>query len=292
MNINSFSNFNSNNNDNQPSFQDRVKAWWAEVPLFTRFVIVSTLALYLISWIITIDKHLQNIPNYTFYSIQVWRLFTSVLMTASIINILFAFISWIPDAMKLEKTSGTVRYGLNFFLNSTIIQIIYTVAIVFLASIFSYRLLSFPSSGLWPLIMAEITMLCLANPDNQVMMFFIPYPFKALYYPWALFGFFTLMNMTIQLDILAGIGYGYLFFFYLRNYIQFSDNFVRKCEESFIFRNLSNFSGFVPLQSSNFNNNNSQNAGSTYKIEPADRTPVTTPFKGKGTIVGKFCFNL
>jgi hypothetical protein len=34
-------------------------------------------------------------------------------------------------------------------------------------------------------------------------------------------------------DILAGIGYGYIFSFYLRNYIQFSDAFIQKCENKF-----------------------------------------------------------
>ena len=292
-NINTINNFRSDG-PNQMSFQDRIKSGWAEVPLFVRFVIISTISLYALSWIVTVDKLLSNIPQYTIQNLHLWRLITSVLMTASIFNILFAFISWVPDAMKLEKTSGTVRYSLNFFANSFLIQVLYTLGIGLLSLVAGSSLLQTPSSGLWPLIMAEITMLCLANPDNQVMMFFIPYPFRAIYYPWALFGFFTLMNFRLQFDILAGIGYGYLFFYYIRNYIQFSDNFINKCENNCLFKKLSTFTGFIPLQTSNssFSNYNQSNPTTNnnppaFRVEPADRTPVSTPFKGKGIQVGK-----
>jgi membrane associated rhomboid family serine protease len=116
-NINSFNNFNSGggNNQGEPSFSDRCKSYWAEVPLFVRFVTTTTIGLYVLSWIFSVQKILSNIPIYVVSNFQIWRLVTSVLMTASIFNILFAFISWVPDAMKLEKTSGTVRYSLNFF---------------------------------------------------------------------------------------------------------------------------------------------------------------------------------
>ena len=303
-NINTINNFGSGgNNPAQMSITDRMKAWWADVPLFVRFVMISTVGLYILSWIFAVDKILSNVPIYVVKNFHLWRLVTSVLMTASIFNIFFAFISWVPDGMKLERTSGTVRYCLNFFVNSFLIQVVYTLSMLIISALAGSGALEVPSSGLWPLIMAEITMLCLANPDNQVMMMFIPYQFRAIYYPWALFGFFTLMNMTIQFDILAGIGYAYLFFYYGRNYIQFSDAFVQKCENNFVFKFMSRFSGFVPLQSSavnssfgNFsggqNNYQSNNTGagntnpSNFRVDQADKTPVSTPFKGKGIAVG------
>jgi membrane associated rhomboid family serine protease len=295
-NINTINNFRSTGSNDQMSFSDKFKAGWAQVPLFVRFVIISTVSLYLISWIISIDQSLSNVPLYTIKHFQIWRLLTSVLMTSNIINILFAFISWIPDAIKLENTSGTVRYGLNFFSNSILIQILYTVGMGLISLVGGSGALQVQSSGLWPLIMSEISILCLANPDNQVMMFFVPYPFRAVYYPWALFAFFTIMNMTIQFDILAGIAYGHLFFYYLRNYVQFSDSFIQRCENNFLLKKFANFTGFVPISVSssnasfsNYNQAQNVNASagtSNFRMEPADKTPVSTPFKGKGTAVG------
>ena len=98
-----------------------------------------------------------------------------------------------------------------------------------------------PSSGLWPMILAEITILCLSNPQGQLRMLFIPCMIPSKFYPWALFGFFTLLNMNVQFDILAGILYGYLFFYFLKNKIQFSDEFINRAENWPIFNKISKF---------------------------------------------------
>jgi membrane associated rhomboid family serine protease len=297
-NINTFNNF-QNDNSQQTSCKDKIKAAWALVPLFVRFIIISTVFLYLISWFVRIDVVLCNLPYYTLKKFEIWRLVTSVFMTVSIINILFAFLAWIPDAMRLETTTGTVRYFLNFMTNSIFIQVIYSFALLILSLIFGENILKMPSAGLWPLIMAEITLLCLANPDNDLRMFFIPCPIKARYYPWALLAFFTILNMNLQFDLLAGVGYAYLYNYYLRSKIQFSDNFVQKCENSFVFRCFSKMTGFVSLNMCNANNgftawgqqggnNNSGEGQGRYVAEPShSNQPVTTPFKGKGTVVGK-----
>lgn len=293
-NINTINNFQQREGGQDVSCKDRIKQAWSLVPLFVRFVMITTVVLYILSWIVGVDQILTNIPRKTIYYFQLWRLVTSVFMTTSIFNIFFAFFSWTSDAIRLEQTSGTVRYALNFLVNSFLIQVLYTLALFIISLMAGQGALSAPSSGLWPLILAEITILCLFNPDNQVMMFFIPYPFRAIYYPWVLFGFFTLLNFTIQFDILAGIGYGYLFFYYLKTKIQFSDNFIQKCENIFIFKALSKLTSFVPLQSSTLNfsfntsptNRNNNNTSPQFKMEPTSNQPVSTPFKGKGTVVG------
>lgn len=302
-NINTFNNF-QNDNPQQTSFKDKIKAAWALVPLFVRFIIISTVSLYILSWIVSIDAILCNLPYFTLMKFQIWRLATSVFMTVSIINILFAFMAWIPDAMRLETTAGTIRYFLNFMTNSIFIQVIYSIALLILSIFLGENILKMPSAGLWPLIMAEITLLCLANPDNDLRMFFIPCPIKARYYPWALLAFFTVLNMNIQIDLLAGIGYAYLFNYYLRSKIQFSDNFVQKCENFFLFKRLSGMTGFISLNMCNSNsgftaygnqggNNNSRENQNRFVAEPShSNQPVTTPFKGKGTVLGKLYFHV
>lgn len=308
-NINTINNFQQrgNNNNQDISCKDRIKQAWGMVPLFVRFVVVTTVLLYIFSWFLPLEMYLSNIPIFTIKKFHIWRLFTSVFLTASIFNIFFAFFSWIPDGIRLENTSGTMRYALNFLVNSILIQVLYCLTMLIISFMAGEGALKLPSSGLWPLIMAEITILCLANPDHQVMMFFVPCSFRAKYYPWALFAFFTILNMNLQFDILVGICYGYLFFYYLRDYIQFSDNFIMKLENNSILNKFTRLSGFVPLQTSAINmsfnapnsqntqntqNNNQNNNSSNFRVESANTQPVTTPFKGKGTVVGKINFYL
>lgn len=297
-----FQNQGQNNQNNQQSCKEKIKEYWKEIPLFVRFVISSTIFFYILSWITPFIKNFLNIPLYTIYKIQLWRIFTSVFMTLSILNIIFAFFAWLPDAIKLEKSAGTIRYFFNFMLNSICIQLIYTT-IAFFISLFASSFLLIPSSGLWPMILAEITILCLNNPQGQLQMFLIPCLIPAKFYPWALFAFFTVLNMSVQFDILAGILYGYLFFYFLKNKMQFSDEFINRAENWPVLNKIKNCESFISLSKSisinggnlfysgsqQGNNNNSSNTNSqrtNIQIQEKPQAPVSTPFKGKGTVLG------
>jgi len=301
------SNQNQNSGNNQQSFKDKVKIWWAQVPLFVRFIMITTVTFYILSWFVGfITKALTNLPALIIYYFQIWRLFTSVFVTLSIFNVLFAFMSWVPDAIRLENSVGTIKYMCTFFMHSLIIQLLYVILCLIL-SVFSDQFLVMPSSGLWPLIMAEITILCLTNPQNNLMMMFLPCLIPAKYYPWALFAFFSVLNMNLQFDILAGILYGYLFHHYLKTKIKISDEFTNKIENLPLINKLQGINSFVSLskaisqsggnaffvgQSNNVgnvgrNNNVNNNANSSANNAPSrPQAPVSTPFKGKGSVLG------
>jgi membrane associated rhomboid family serine protease len=291
-----YSNQNQNysNDNNQQGCMDKLKEYYADIPLFVRFIIFITFIFYILSWYTSSIFILLNIPLFTIYNFQLWRIITSVFFTSSLINIIFAFIAWIPDAIKLEKASGTIKYFFNFIINSILIQILYTL-ISYLISFVFPQILLIPSSGLWPLLLSEITILCLTNPESNFMMFLIPFMIKAKYYPWALFGLFILLNMTIQFDILSGILYGYIFFYYLKDKLQFSDEFINKVENLYLINKLNSFESFISLSRAmsfvggnsfffmgvNRNNNNNNN-----RIQERPNVPVTTPFRGVGTLLG------
>ena len=299
-----YNNQNQNSGNEQQSFSDKVKLWWAQVPLFVRFIMIITITFYTLSWFVgSFTKALTNLPALVLYHFQIWRLFTSVFITLSIFNVLFAFLAWVPDSIRLENSTGTMKYMCTFFLNSLLIQLLYVV-LCFVMSVFSDQILNMPSSGLWPLIMAEITILCLNNPQNQLMMMFLPCMIPAKYYPWALFAFFSVLNMNFQFDILAGIVYGYLFHHFLKGKIQISDEFANKIENLPLLNKLKGINCFISLskaisqsggnaffvgQSSNVASNNRVNTNSNSvanQMPSRPQAPVSTPFQGKGSILG------
>jgi len=299
-------NQNPNNQNNQPTLKEKFKLWLSTVPFFVRCIMIITILFYILSWFLGgFTKALTNIPAYVIYGIQIWRLFTSSFVTLSIFNILFGFLAWIPDAIRLELTSGTIKYILAFLINSIIIQIIY-VTLSFILSIISKQLILMPSSGLWPVIMAEITILCLTNPDNQLRMMCLPCLVPSKYYPWALFAFFSVLNMNLQFDIIAGIIYGYLFNHFLKTKIQISDEFIKRIENISFVNKLANLNSFVSLSKSasitengtytgqstnaamrgNFNirNDNANSVTEQNFSKPA--APASTPFIGPGSVLG------
>jgi hypothetical protein len=97
-----------------------------------------------------------------------------------------------------------------------------------------------PSAGLWPLIMSLITIECLRNPEADYFFFC---SFKAKYYPWILLLFFMIFNQfVIQVDVLSGILFGYISFYYLERYIEIPITTALSLENTVIFSWMKTFS--------------------------------------------------
>ena len=234
---------NSNPDGNNKSCKEKIVDYWNSIPLMIKIVISSTVIFYVLSYVLAdFVILLVNIPEYTIYKFRLWTVITTVFITLSLLNIVFAFISWVPSGINDERENGTSAFCINFFMHSILIQIFFTL-ISFLLGLKS------PSTGLWPLIMAEITIKCMKDPDAQMMFFFLPWPIRALYYPWVLVGFFFLLNMGngIQIDFIIAILYGYLFHFVLKKKLELSITFIQKVEDSFPLKYLKNNSNFITL---------------------------------------------
>ena len=298
--MNPQNNMNSMNNQNQSSCQEDLKKLYYSMPFFIRFVVTSTVILYLLNCFIPqIALYLSNIPYFVIFNFQVWRLFTNAFITTSIFNIIFAFISWIKDASNLESNIGTMKYMMIFMVNSILIQSI-EMAILLIISLISrqksflaynYNLGYVENDGLWPIIMAELTLLCLCNPDIEMRFMFLPCVVKAKYYPILLFGFFTLLNQfQLNFGVLSGIIYGFLYHKYLKNMLVVSDSFINRLENCFVFNWMIKVKGYMKcgnnsvqnisisnvsnnIDDNNNNNNNNNNKG-------------FVPFSGKGVTVG------
>lgn len=309
-NINTLNN--SNNNSNMGNFdcQTRMKEAWASIPLFTRFVILYTLILYFFNLFFPVlSFFLSILPFYTIERFQFWRLFTAVYLTTSILNILFAFLSWLKEASNLEKSMGTIKYFFVFTINSVCIQIIYVgiMYMIYLITdnknvlIMGLTNEGVETNGLWPIIMAEITMLCMANPDALMRFFLFPCTIKAKYYPFLLFGLFTLFSgFQIQFDLFAGIIYGVFHHYVLKDKLTLSDEVAQKLEKCIPFSLIKKINGFVPVGSSSlpFSIVVTNNAGgSTIQNDSTTETNSTQSskssnsnsfkaFSGKGVTVG------
>jgi hypothetical protein len=117
---------------------------------------------------------------------------------------------------------GTMRYICNFFINNLIIQVMYLILSLIL-------LKDSVSCGIIPVMFAEITILSFANPNNVVSFLYIPIHFKAVYYPFIVFGVFWCINLfKIYIDAICGIIYGLLFIYCFRPYLVITDESIEK----------------------------------------------------------------
>ena len=264
------------------------------LPFFIKWFMIITLFFFLLNFFtVYIAFYLANIPYYTIYQCQFWRLITTAFITTGLINLIFSLLIFYHYSINTEKDIGTIKYMLNFFRNCLFIQIIYSLITLLISLIIRNSILmkmkltmgGVHNDGLWPILMCEITLFCLSNPERDMRFFIFPCVFKAKYYPLILFGIFTLLsNFNIDFEILSGIAFGFLCHYYLKNKIEFSNQFVLKLENSFLCKWMKNKKGFISISNpgspeiptnlehiTNSNNNNENN----FKA-----------FKGKGVTVG------
>jgi len=261
----------NNNKSNQGGFS-RIIELINDIPLFVRFVLITNVIL-IISNIFTpyISFYLSNIPVLIIKKYQLWRLITTSFITTNLINMILGFIVWTKDAISLEKSLGTIRYIVIFIFNSIFINLISCLlTYLFRKNIFDITQYSYihkvNNSGIWPIIICEMTLLCFNNPDSKIKLLFVPSPIRAKYYPFIIIILLYLINnFRINFEILSGFFYGIIYYYLLQNKFNISEGTTKKLENSCCFKCLLGFHGFMIINKlNNVMNNGDVNIVSSF----------------------------
>ena len=275
------SDFNTNNNP-KPGVISQIKELLSDIPFFVRFILITNVIL-IIANIFTpyISFYLSNIPALTIKKYQFWRLITTTLITTNLINMILGFIVWIKDAISLEKSLGTIRYIIVFLFDSICINLINCfLSFILFSETFEISNYTYVhkvnNSGIWPIIICEITLLCLNNPDSKIKFLFVPSPIKAKYYPFIIIILLTLINnFRVNYEIISGFVYGILYYYILQNRFNMSEGTTKKLESSCLFRCLIGLHGFMIIKRID----HAMNKGNVNIINSFDRIGS---FGGKG----------
>ena len=235
-----------------------IKKLWNILPLFIKFMSLSTLILSILNLFFNnISFILSNIPLYTIFKVQIWRLFSSVLITTSIINVILGLIFWTREGSSLETRLGTMKYIMIFIRNNFLIEILYTCIISIISLILKNKNFMkekinnkgiVRNCGFWPVIMCEITLLCICNPNTKVKFLSIPWDFKAKYYPFIwLVLFCCVNNYHNDIEVLCGVIFAFLYQYCLRYYLNIPDSLIEKMENNFCFNWMLKIRGFVSV---------------------------------------------
>ena len=234
------------------------------IPLFIKLIVLITITLYIINrFAFNLSLYISNIPFYTIYKYQIWRLFSTSLMNTGIINIALSLVLWIKLGAILEDSTGTILYLFIFMINSTLIQIIYTILIFVISLVIKNKnilLLKLDNnnnnivtnSGIWPYIISELTLLSLSNPNQIIKLFFFP-DIKAKFYPIIVFIIFALLNnLIIDLEVFCGILYSFLYHFFIKSKLNFSKKCIKNLEDSKCIKCFSKCGGFISIRDKKF----------------------------------------
>ena len=272
--------------ENIDEIKEKLGRIWINIPLFIKCYFIITLILYLLNLKLKyISFYLINIPSYTIFRFQLWRLITSSFITTNILQIILAFFVWVKNASLLEISLGTIKYCLIFFVNSIGIQII-NIGIISIVSTISNKMFSpeiklQKNSGIWGIVMCEMTLLCVTNPESPMKLYLLPFTVKAKIYPAFLILIFMVSNfLEIDVEIISGIVYGLIYYFFLKTKLQIPDSFVQNIETSSLFKGLLRIKGFISIS-------RISSGLPVYitKVSNIDTEQEKEKLKGKGVIV-------
>ena len=279
----------SSSNERKEQLEDiklKLERIWTNIPLFLKCYFIITIIFYILTLKIKIISfYLINIPLYTIAHFQLWRLVTSVFITTNIFQIILAFIVWVKYASILEVSLGTIKYTLIFLLNAICIQIInlFVIAVTYIVNrnIFNPEIKAKNNSGIWGIVMCEMTLLCMSNPESPMKLLLLPFTVKAKIYPIILVLLFILSNyLEVDPEIVSGIIYGIIYFYFLKSKFQISDTFVKNIETTPIFKGMNNMKGFVSVTQIN-----NGTPASITQLSTIDNEQEKEKLKGKGVVV-------
>ena len=265
-----------------------------QMPFFIKIIVFLTLTFFILNLFTPFFSfYLADIPYFTIFHFQLWRLFTTAFITTGLLSIVFSLLFWYRDAAKKEQEMGTIKYMLYFFMMTFFIQTIYCLLMMVLSIIIQNTFMlklkitinGIRNEGLWPILMCDLTLLCLNNPEENMRFFLFPCIIKAKYYPLVLFGIFTVLSgFNIDFEIFCGIGFGFLYHYFLQYKIQISNTFVLKVENSMFFQWMLNKKGFISI-------NNTSSTEIPVNLETTTTTDSNSSetfsaFKGKGVTLG------
>lgn len=165
--------------------------------------------MYLLSWLLPLEKHLVNIPYLTIQKFEIYRLICPSLVGDSFFNIIILMLFYPRMALQMETSLGSLHFAYLMFFLSLLINLTFDFVCYLLYFMGDPASLAYDCSGFWVITFALLTISSMQTPEAPRQIMFIPINIPSKYMPLALYGFFCIFS-GLQLDFFLAIVAGYL----------------------------------------------------------------------------------
>jgi len=210
---------NNNNNEGSSSFSQPpednpiLKAYESFVrgtPYVTRCLVQSQAITWILSWWIDLGLVVGNIPQFTLFHYEIYRLVLSPFICTSFISLLFCFLSFADYGKRMEYAIGSTAFAILLGVIGGIVNLLHLTICLILNEIEgSKEWLFMPCFGIWILIFGLLSIDCFQAPATNTRRLFV-FDVPVRYYPFALLVLFSLLG-GFQLAYLLAIGVGYAY---------------------------------------------------------------------------------
>ena len=207
------SNFNSNVG-NPPHQENSIRTFFdnfqRETPMITRNIMVTQAIAYGLNLFFDLRLGLGNVPVFTVYKFEIYRIFTSLFVCTGFFSVIFSYFSFLPTGKRLEYSMGSTEFGCFILTIGVMTNVLYLCFAFLLDGLQGGQYwLVIPSFGLWNILFGVVAMECTKAPQNSVRKVLI-WTIPTLYYPVALLVFFSFLGeFSLAHLISIGLGYGF-----------------------------------------------------------------------------------
>jgi membrane associated rhomboid family serine protease len=189
---------------------DAYETFVRETPLVTRYILISQVITWIISFFMDLSLAVANVPQFTIFKFELYRIILSPFICPGLFSLVFAYLSFTENGRRLEFSMGSTAFACLILTIGIISNLGHLMVTILLYGVTgSEEWLLLPSQGIWIILFGVIAIECSQAPSNSMRkLFFFTVP--TLYYPLALFGLFSLLG-GFQLPYLLSIGVGYAY---------------------------------------------------------------------------------
>ncbi len=178
--------------------------------MITRYVMLSQAIAYGLSIFFDLRLGLGNVPVFTVYKFEIYRLVSSLFVCTGFFSLVIAYFSFLPTGKRLEYSMGSTEFGCFILTIGMMTNVLYICLAFLLDGLQGGQSWAVnPSYGLWNILFGVIAMECTKAPQNSVRKFLV-WTIPTIYYPMALLVFFSfLREFSLAHLISIGLGYGF-----------------------------------------------------------------------------------
>jgi membrane associated rhomboid family serine protease len=214
-------------------------------PLVTRSILSIQVASYIFSWFVNPHYALANIPQFTLFQYEIYRVFTSPLVNTSLFSLVFSFLSFLQHGKRLEHSMGSTAFAwlcltIGGLTNVAFLSL--SLALYLLSGQDTAYMFS-AASGIWLILFGIIAIECIQAPRTalrRLLFFEVP----VLYYPFAIYAFFALLSASMSFPFLLSIGVGYAYGYGFLDKTKLSTSKAKQWEDT-ILANFTRREGWV-----------------------------------------------
>ncbi len=208
------------------------KSWQERTAFTTRTITVSVVILSVLALFgLDLTTQLGNIPAFSVFHFEVYRLILSPFVNNSVITSIIMLLFFPAMGTQIEQQMGSAAFA-GLFLSLTLCTNLAFAAICTFLSFFGMpEALLLDCSGFWVQLFSIITLDCMKNPELPRRLMCFPFDIPSMYFPLALFGFFCLFG-GFQLSFAVGILVGYAWHRGHLDMFKLSDSYVESLEDT------------------------------------------------------------